>query len=935
MSVASSDEKTQASDRFAHTPSGSSSSKSESEPVDVRPGTRIGGYAVQERVGMGGMGVVFRATDPRLQRDVALKLLRVRKHSRVGNAKARMLREAQALARLSHPNVVPVYEVGWTDRGLFLAMEFVAGQTLREWLEAGPHAVRDVLEVMIQAGRGLEAAHEAGLVHRDFKPGNVLIGRDGRVRVTDFGLARRSGDSESAHDSDSPLARVESDFESSTDFRAFDRLEDLLTADNEVVGTPAYMAPEQVFKAGASPASDQYSFCVVLYEALYGARPFSAVRARDIRRRRTVPPAPTNSDVPDRLYRVIARGLDPDPEQRWPCMSDLLAAVAGHGNHRRRRMIVAAFGVGILGAWVVAVSLPGAGPICQDGADRFAGIWNAERKSAARAAILATKLPFAGRAWERVEVEIDSYVRRWGEAYTETCEATHVHGEQPEQMLDVRMACLADLRQELDATVTLLTEADDDVVEKAPYLLSQLSPIDSCDADRAIVSDPQVARDRGSDRISVEIRGKLARSRALGNAGRLETAQRLAEEALAQARARRDASLEMRARARLGDVLRNAGEYAEAEAQLQEAFFAAQELHADRLAAYTAAQLVLVVGDKLARIEDGLQWVRHGTIVLERLEQADDARAQLEHNTGSLLIRAGRFEEAKTHLEEALRLREQNLDSNRFPVGYILNELGNVYRNQGDHALAEQYYRRAYEVFEEALPPGHPNFGGLLLNLGNVAESAGKHELALKRYQKALEIWRGVYADDHPYVAGLLNNIGTSLDSMERYEEAAEYFERARVAWSDKLGPDHPMVGTALTNLGNCAAAENRWEDAAEYYAEALRILEGSYDSDHPDLAHPLVGLGASLLELDRSAEAVDALERVVSMHEAQPLAPPNGALGRFLLARALWILDADRPRALRLAQRARAEFDQMGPAASENLDTVNQWLSEHSPDDL
>src|SRR5690606_7185636 len=218
--------------------------------------------------------------DEDLDRKVAIKLLRG-ELSRDEHGRTRMLREAQALARLSHPNVVQVHEVGqWTDHD-YVAMEYVDGRTLDRWLAAGPRSWREILDVMVQAGRGLEAAHAAGLVHRDFKPANLLVGRDGRARVLDFGLARAASERDSkssskpiadivetAEHSVFELSRSSDDLEGATAASsAFDKL---LTVTGAVLGTPAYMAPEQHLGQPADALSDQFSFCVVLYEALYG-----------------------------------------------------------------------------------------------------------------------------------------------------------------------------------------------------------------------------------------------------------------------------------------------------------------------------------------------------------------------------------------------------------------------------------------------------------------------------------------------------------------------------------------------------------------------------------------------------------------------------------------------------------------------------------------
>ncbi|MCC6337873.1 MAG: pilus assembly protein N-terminal domain-containing protein [Myxococcales bacterium] len=300
----------------------------------LRPGQQLGRYEVERLLGAGGMGVLYLARDPKLGRRVAVKLMRP--HFADDVARARLLREAQAMAQLAHPNVVSVFDLGELDERVFVAMEYVEGGTLREWLKT-PRAAAEVVAVFLQAGAGLAAAHRAGLVHRDFKPENVLIGADGRVRVTDFGLARAR---EPAEGPDTPeaLASVE------------------LTQTGAVLGTPAYMSPEQLDSKPAGARSDQYSFCVALHEALVGRRPFEGrtlveVRAKVLAGGAARPPA---EQMPDEVWRVVERGLAIDPGRRFESMQALLDGLAGRPRSSSGRAWIAASLVAGLGLVVVA-----------------------------------------------------------------------------------------------------------------------------------------------------------------------------------------------------------------------------------------------------------------------------------------------------------------------------------------------------------------------------------------------------------------------------------------------------------------------------------------------------------------------------------------------------------------------------------------------------
>jgi serine/threonine protein kinase len=337
---------------------------------------RIGRYEVRRELGSGGMGVVYAAFDPDLQRDVAVKLLRPdRIQGRVDAASARLRREAQITARLAHPNVVTIYEVGDSNGSVYIAMELVGGSSLAQWMTDVARPWREVLTMFLQAGRGLGAAHDAGLIHRDFKPGNVLVGDDHRARVTDFGLAHTgavrgatlsmdTADVLSTQPSDLAARpkNVGESYQSGT-WNAEDTIQSGLVADvvstnaplpldesmvdmtlggenttlpegvtstGLFVGTPAYMAPE-LFTGGVADArTDQFAFCIALYEGVYGERPFSGDTAREIAQRvlaGAINPAPARTRVPKWLRNIIERGLAVDPAQRHPSIKSLLASI--------------------------------------------------------------------------------------------------------------------------------------------------------------------------------------------------------------------------------------------------------------------------------------------------------------------------------------------------------------------------------------------------------------------------------------------------------------------------------------------------------------------------------------------------------------------------------------------------------------------------------
>jgi serine/threonine protein kinase len=299
-------------------------------------GDRVGRYLVLSTLGTGGMGVVFSAYDPQLDRKVALKLLRSGLQLATKDARKRLQREAQAIAQLSHPNVVNVYDVGTTDDGdLYIAMEFVEGDTLTTWLKRWPRTWREIIDVFLQAARGLVAAHSVGLLHRDFKPDNVLVGGDGRVRVTDFGLAR------------SLIAHLDEESGRGVTPQMPTALNSQLTATGTVLGTPRYMPPEQLTGPDIDARSDQFSFCVALHEALYGEHPLPGSTSVSMLEKgdKALPP-PENTRVPANINRAVARGLERDRTKRWPTMAQLMGELVPPPPRISARTV--AFGLGAL-----------------------------------------------------------------------------------------------------------------------------------------------------------------------------------------------------------------------------------------------------------------------------------------------------------------------------------------------------------------------------------------------------------------------------------------------------------------------------------------------------------------------------------------------------------------------------------------------------------
>jgi eukaryotic-like serine/threonine-protein kinase len=485
----------------------------------LQAGAVVGRYVVLERLGQGGMGVLYTARDPQLERVVAIKLLRGAFGGGSNTAgQSRLLREAQAMAQLAHPNVVPVYDSGRYGDGVFIAMELVTGSGLDLWLKQ-PHPWREVLALFIEAGRGLEAAHAKGLVHRDFKPANVLVGDDGRPRVTDFGLARSS--KSITRDESSPSLQAETTQPIT--------LETPLTQAGTMMGSPGYMPPEQYDGADITEASDQFAFCVSLYEGLHGVRPFKARSIPELEavtKRGDVPPPPKGSQVPMWLHRILVQGLSPLPQNRHASMTALLAALRHDPAVQRRRLVMAAAAVvavlALTGgvAWWASVRSARA---CRGAEALFVGVWDDAVKARAEQAFLATKLPYAGASWALTRDALDGWVRSWVDARVEACEAARVRGETTERQLLLQVECLDRRLTELGALAETFSAADGALVAAAGTAASRLSPLSTCANIKQLedrkAPPPELAKE--AQALSLQV----AQARALVVAGRLTEAR--------------------------------------------------------------------------------------------------------------------------------------------------------------------------------------------------------------------------------------------------------------------------------------------------------------------------------------------------------------------------------------------------------------------------
>jgi tRNA A-37 threonylcarbamoyl transferase component Bud32/tetratricopeptide (TPR) repeat protein len=769
------------------------------EPVAVEVlarGATVGRYLVLERLGSGAMGIVYAAYDPELDRKIALKLLRPTQQVAVNQSRreARMVREAKAIAKVSHPNVVAIYDVGVHDGHVFMAMEHLAGGTLTDWMAPDKkRSWREIVKLFVEIGHGLAGAHAEGLIHRDFKPDNVLLDKNGKPKVVDFGLVRlSSGDLE---DSGAVQREAGEEVTSGTSIAALaaippEMLAGPLTRTGALMGTPAYMAPEQFASKRVDERTDQFAFCVALYEALFGERPFpgetvielaSAVvhgRHREPKR---------DSQVPGWLRRAVLRGIDVNPNRRFPQLDELIAVLANDPAKRTRARMIGATALVVMLAAVGVAHRMGSREraMCTGAGARLEGIWEpgrvSERKAAIHRAFAASGKSYAEQAFAGAARLLDQYVGRWTGMYTDACQATHVRGDQSAEVLDLRMSCLNEHLGNARALSDVFAAADGKVVENAISAAAALPSLDRC-ADvpllRAVVKPPEDAATR--KRVE-DLRHALANLIALRDSGQCARATAKAGALISDVRAvgyqplLADTLFES---AQLGS---NCGDIAETLQRLRDAHTAATESRNDEVAAQAAALIPSFAMNRFGQELVAREWMGVARGAVRRLGRETLADAMLAQAEGMLAASEGAFGRALA---------------------------------AADHSIA---------VTRRLLGPDDPLTIQWESNKGNWQETAGRLDEALQTDIQARTHFERVLGSEHPRVALVSNNEGEVLNLLGRYAEAEVAYERA-VKLYRQSGVDADVLAWALTGLGRALVGQKRFAAAVAPLEEALAI---------------------------------------------------------------------------------------------------------------
>lgn len=814
----------------------------------------IGGHYVIEAVlGRGGMGTVYLARDQSLGRHVALKLHRAGsapKTERAGFTPARGIdrlhREAIAMAKLAHPNVVTVFEVGSVDDRMYVAMEYVRGETLRGWLAAGTRGWRQIVELLLQAGAGLAAAHDAGLVHRDFKPENVLVGEDGRARVSDFGLARVGA---------------------ARDGRPSGIVDTAKTQTGTILGTPAYMAPEQIAGETVDARCDQFAFCVVAWECLFGKRPFAgatlaalddAIHRGAFERSR--------ADVPPRVREVIARGLSAQPGDRYADMPALLAALRAAARPRTKKYValavagVLALGGGAIGTLQV-VDARQHEAACDEAGYAMQRAFSSVRRPQLHAAFVATGVPFASGSFERAARVLDDYSGRLAVQARAVCRDS----AEPVTLRAAKRACLAERRSELAALFELMVAADPGMVQRAPSAAWALFDPRPC-------SDPSMllARPLAPVRRSPEEVAQLTRVKALHDAGRYRESAALAGPLVEAARARKDRGLELVALIALASAKLEVEPPDTVIPLYQQAVQLAESLGRDLDAAGALWALANLSAVELQQYAPAHQYIALARAKLERLGNGNlGVRGELLATEAQVFLDENRLGEAENTMRQAVATLEQAYGPHHPKLGAALGTLSQILRAQGEDSLAIS--QRTFDVFSAAYGPEHPTTAGAEMNLAQALIEAKRYVQARSQLGHADTVFATIFGDGHPLRAAIAANLAGIDEAEQRWDAALAGYRRAVAILERAQGPDTADVSGARRDVARVLALAGRLPDAIGEMQRAIAILDQLGADGDSRIVSGLTELAEYQLATGQVAQALGTAERAVAIATKRP----------------------------------------------------------------
>ncbi len=764
---------------------------------DLAPPRCIGRFEVRELLGQGGMGQVFSAHDPQLHRSVALKVVRPLEPGAAATSRDRMAREAQAQAQLASPHVVTLFEVGPYRDGLYIAMELIEGPTLAQWLRLRPRSWSEIVDKFDQAGRGLAAAHRRGLVHRDFKPENVLLDREEeRARVADFGLV--------GHDAlTGALPALQG-----------------AAVTQAGLGTPGYMAPEQSSGVRVDARADQYSFCVALWEALLGERPGPDGTTAD--------PGSIRS-VPRRVVDIMRRGLATDPTARWPDMPGLLTALQQARAPRRARRWIAA------GSLVLAaggIALASTTEPCSARAPASA-LWNDDGRARLRELADDSPVPWAERGWPGLDTQLTQHATAWSEAYQRAC--TLAPRRSPALQASARH-CLETAERDLEYLVQGLL-AGDPTFEASAYELAvgMVAPA-SCNDPELLArwpapTDERRAADRTAWQRLRDASLQLSAARSGGSTpfrARLDEALQRVNEAAEYAQREHVVPLQARTALVAGQVAVFDGRVVAAEEHLTRSAELAEETRDAVTRARALISLIFVLSREPERAGEAEQVARQAAALLEARDTPPSMRGKLLSNRGVARSRGNPSDNAGSlaDLEQAVTIFETEFGDVHPDLIAALTNLGRSRARDQDNPGSLAALQRATTAASALWPQGHPLGARVEGMLGMAQLRAGDIDPATEHLRAALDAHVARLGPEHAETSAARYNLALALRRGEQHPAAIEQLEIGLASIRGRLDPNNSNLTPWLYALGRSQLANEDYDGAKRSLEEALELCE-------------------------------------------------------------------------------------------------------------
>ncbi len=858
------------------------------------PGDKVLRYVIEAVLGSGGMGVVYRARDPELDRAVAIKVLRR------GVDGERLRREAQALAKLSHPNVVAVHDVGVHADSPFIAMALVDGDTLRQWLKT-PRTREAVLDVLLAAGRGIAAAHEVGLIHRDLKPDNIFVARDGKVLVGDFGLARGIISGE----------RAAVDRDGDQDVGDSGALGLDLTRSGVVVGTPAYMAPEQA-AGDATIASDQFSFCVTAWEAFTQVRPFTGATTGEILANIRIGTItePTGA-LPPRIARALRRGLQADPARRFQTMAELLRALEAP---RSKRWIAVAGVLGVAAAATATLALmqrTSSSPVapelpaiaCGNEARLLAADWNPSRRGEIERALAGR--PGSEVTRQRALTLLDHAAERWIAQRGAACETARraPPSVSSRDLYDVQVDCFDRARRDLALVIDVLGAPNGPASAVASELVQSTPPSERCTnaANLVRVAPPDPTKREAIDRIrtalvETRVAAELHSTESWPELGKLRgEAEAIGYLPLIGELARTEAMLAY-----------ERDDYERAEAAARRALAIADQLRDDQ----SRAEVAAIVGSILAR-----QGKFEGAAEQIAAAQAAWERAGKDPRTEIAILVAKADVARIQHLPDRIAATERMVDRVRQVYGLHSVHLARalmtlvVMYEVDQQAQAQRAATEAREIW--SLQTGSLDQAVMTaVNRVDEAKAAGDLRQVIARQIEVVAIVAASVPGSGDE-ALVMYELGAYYEQATRWNEAAQAFRRALAIYEHDAATDRALIFDSLVALGRMAV-ELGQRDAIALLERARSMITRSLPANRDDVSILEVALGRAYAAAGRNSDAVAILDPLVEpLRAARPPRHLRFGLVCSTLASASWATGGtrERDRARALAGDARTAW--------------------------